>query len=124
MSKTLNFDKFMSEKVKEYITVTIFGKEYQVLSAIPATVPVMMARAETVMDGEAQVKLVMQAADTMLGADTVDELCKLGMSAKELSALVQKLFLSINGAEDEDEESQELSDDSGKVPVAGKKPKK
>ena len=50
MSKILDFDKFISEKKKETITVTVLGKDYPVSMEIPAIVPVMMARAEASLD--------------------------------------------------------------------------
>ena len=79
MGKILNFDKFISEKKQETITVTIMGEEYSVPMEIPAIVPVMMARAES-MDGQQQTRMVMLAADAMLGAENVDKLCNKGFS--------------------------------------------
>lgn len=124
MNKILNFDQFIAEKKKETITVTIFGKEYIVPCEIPANVPVMMARAETEMSGQEQLKLVMQAADNMFGREAVNELCAKGISTKDLADLVQKLFVKISGTEP-DEESQEIDELSNKVAKAGaKNPKK
>ena len=123
MGKVLNFDKFMEEKNGETITVTVFGNEYNVQSRIPASVPVMMARAENEMDGALATKLVMKAADAMFGREAITEFCDKGMSAKELSDLVQRLFNMING-KDEDDDSEELSDDDGKKVVRSKGAKK
>jgi hypothetical protein len=117
MGKVLNFDKFIQEKNNEKIKVTVYGKEYEVPSRIPASVPIMMARAENAEDGQLATKLVMRAADAMFGPEVIDDFCNNGMSAMELSNLVKRLFDIINGKEDEDEEGEELSDDSGKKAV-------
>ena len=85
MSKVLNFDKFMSEKKKETITVTVFGKDYKVPGEIPAIVPVMMARSEEAMNDDASVQLVMKAADILFGKEAVNEICAKGMSAADLA---------------------------------------
>ena len=123
MGKVLNFDKFIEEKNNETIEVTVYGKKYTVLSRIPASVPVMMARAENEMDGQLATKLVMKAADAMFGTEAVNEFCDNGMSANELSNLVQRLFSMING-KDDDDESEELSDDDGKKPTRNRNAKK
>ena len=115
MGKILNFDKFISEKKQETITVTIMGEEYSVPMEIPAIVPVMMARAES-MDGQQQTRMVMLAADAMLGAENVDKLCNKGFSAANLAALVQQLFKEINeGSSDEDEDSEEVTDEDSRI---------
>ncbi len=126
MSKTLNFDKFISEKEREKIEVTIFGKVYEVECFVPAIVPVMMARAESSNDPQASVKMVMIAADAMLGQKTVNELCAKGMSANDLAELVKRLFGIMNGTDgNEDDEYEEVSDDdSRKVNGKSKNTKK
>lgn len=123
MKKMLNFDKFLSETQKETFKVQIFGEEYEVKNSIPASIPVMMARleADTEIDDTVFSKYIMNAADTMLGKEVVDKLCQKGMSSAELVLLVQQLFKTINGTEDD--ETQELDDESGKV-VAEKSGKK
>ena len=122
MGKVLNFDKFIQEKNSETIKVTVYGKEYEVLSRIPASVPIMMARAENEEDGALATKLVMKAADAMFGKEAIDEFCDKGMSASELSTMVKQLFDMINGKEtDADDESEELSDESGKKRVDNEK---
>ena len=123
MGKVLNFDKFMEEKNGEVIKVPIYGKEYEVQCRIPASVPVMMARAENEMDGQLATKLVMKAADAMFGPKAVDEFCDNGMSANEISDLVQRLFNMINGRDDDDE-SEELSDEDSKKPTRNRNAKK
>ena len=125
MGKILNFDKFISEKKQETITVTIMGEEYSVPMEIPAIVPVMMARAES-MDGQQQTRMVMLAADAMLGAENVDKLCNKVFSAANLAALVQQLFKEINeGSSDEDEDSEEVTDEDSRIQTGeGKRAKK
>lgn len=125
MGKILNFDLFMSEKKKESITVTVYGKDYEVPMEIPAIVPVMMARAEAAMDATQSVKMVMGAADVLLGENVVDELCRKGMSSNDLAELVQRLFNMIRGVDGEDDEVEEIDDESSKKQTGtGKKSKK
>lgn len=125
MGKVLNFDQFMSEKNKETIDVQVYGKTYKVPMEIPAIVPVMMARAESALDPQQSTKMVMRAADAMLGSEAVDELCCKGMSASDLSSLVQQLFKKINGADEDEDEAEEVSDeDSRKQTGEGKRAKK
>ena len=121
MAKVINFDQFMSEKNNEKLDVVIFGKTYHVPMAIPAIVPIMMARAEESMSPNESTRMVMLAADAMLGKENVDEICAKGMTAKDLATLIQQLFSAINGTEEDEE--QELDDESGKKQT-GKKSKK
>lgn len=118
MGKTLNFDLFMQEKNAEVLDVIIYGKTYHVPMAIPAIVPIMMARAEELSDNDST-RMIMRAADAMLGRDNVDEICAKGMTAKDLAGLIQRLFTMINGSGDDDE--QELDDESGKRQVSSRK---
>lgn len=122
MSKVLNFDKFIQEKNKETIDVTVFGKVYTVKAEVPAIVPVMMARAESESDQQAATKAIIRAADSMFGTKAIDEMCANGISSTALSELVQKLFLMINGADATDDESEELDDSDSRVaaPNTGK----
>lgn len=125
MGKTLNFDLFMQEKKKEAIDVTVFGKVYQVPCAIPAIVPVMMARAEDSIDGSESTMMVMRSADAMFGKAAVNEMCSNGMSSENLANLVTMVFQKINGNDDGDDEVEELTDeDSRKVVNENKNPKK
>ena len=126
MSKVLNFDKFISEKKKETITVTVHGKDYAVPMEIPAIVPVMMARAEASLDPQQSTKMIMRAADAMFGSENVDEMCSKGLSASNLANLVQQLFKEINeGSDDEDEDIEEVTDEDSRVQTGeGKRAKK
>lgn len=123
MSKLLNFDRFMAEKNRETIDILIYGETVTIRSAIPAVVPVTMARAEESGDNAERVRMVMRAADAMFGKENVDRWCARGISAEELGALVTKAFALVNGGEDEEEDdSVELDDESGKT--APRKPEK
>jgi len=123
--KVLKFDQFMKEKNREKIQVEVLGCTYYVTSQIPALVPVMMARAENADDQQLATKMVMRAADAMFGAEAVDEMCNNGIAASELAELVQQLFKMINGTEDDDDDSQELTDeDSRKTIDSGSNAKK
>lgn len=126
MSKVLNFDKFIQEKNRETIDVTVLGKTYKVAAEIPAIVPVMMARSEATDDKQLATRMVMRAADAMFGKDAVNEMCDNGLSAANLADLVQRLFEQINTANtDDDDESEELSDDDNyKAARGGKNSKK
>ena len=117
--------QFMKEKNREKIQVEVLGCTYYVTSQIPALVPVMMARAENADDQQLATKMVMRAADAMFGAEAVDEMCNNGIAASELAELVQQLFKMINGTEDDDDDSQELTDeDSRKTVDSGSNAKK
>lgn len=125
MGKVLNFDQFLSEKQKETIAVTVYGKEYLVPMTIPASVPIMMARAEESLDGKQSTRMIMKAADVMFGTAAIDEMCDKGMSASDLATLVQQIFKQINGGGDDDDEQEEVSDeDSRKQTGEGKNAKK
>lgn len=125
MNKVLNFDKFISEKKKETIAVTVMGKEYTVSQEIPAIVPVMMGRAEGEDNTQLATKMVMKAADAMFGEKNVNQMCADGLGAKDLAALVQRLFQMIQGTDTEDDDTEELSDDDSRVQTGeGKKAKK
>lgn len=116
MGKVLNFDKFISEKKKETLKVTVFGKEYDVPMEIPAIVPVMMARAESSLDTQQSATMIMRAADTMFGAENVTEMCCKGLSSTDLASLVQMIFKEVNeGATDDDDEVEEISDEDSRV---------
>lgn len=115
MGKLLNFDQFISEKEKHVLDVQVFGKTYKVPMVIPAVVPVMMARAEAGMDPAKSTKMIMRAADAMFGAANVDQMCRDGLGAKDLTTLIEKVFAEINSDDDEDDEAQELDDESGHV---------
>jgi len=125
VGKVLNFDQFLSEKNKETISVTVFGENYEVPAQIPAIVPVMMARAESTSDPQMATRMTMKAADAMFGEEAVNEMCDNGMSAPDLANLVQQLFKMINGTDDEDDDTEEVSDeDSRKQTGVGKRAKK
>lgn len=120
--KVLDFDLFMREKNRETITVKIYGEDYEIPMQTPAIVPVTMARAEMSPDPAQSTMMIMKAADAMLGAETVDKLCRHGMSAYDLSQLVQKLFHEFNM--EEENEAQDMSDKDSRVVVGGKREKK
>lgn len=126
MGKVLNFDKFMAEKKEEFIDVTVYGKTYKVLAQIPALVPVLMARAEVALNQLESTKMLMRAGDALLGRAGIDELCAKGIGATDLATLINQLFLKINGAEDEDEESdsEEITDEASRKASGAKKPAK
>lgn len=111
MSKTLNFDKFLSEKKQETLDVTVLGRVYRVPMMIPAIVPVMMARAEENMDETQATAMIFRAADALFGKEAVDKMCADGLSGKDMADLVQAAFSIINGTNTEDDDAQELTDE-------------
>lgn len=125
MSKTLNFDKFLSEKTNETLDVTVYGSTYKIPMKIPAIVPVMMARAEESLDESESSRMIFRAADALFGKSAVDKMCENGISGAELVDLVQRTFAVINGKEMVDEEAQELTDEDSHVAARrGKSAKK
>ena len=127
-NNVLNFDKFMSEKTHEYITVTAFGKEYKVKKEIPAIVPIMLARAAEDKGKSARQEIglaMLRAGDVMFGKDAINEMCAAGASSSDLSELFRMVFGMVSGqtidGDDADEET--LDDASGHV-VVGEDPGK
>ena len=73
---TLDFDRFLSEKKQEYLTVRAFGAEYRVKREIPALLPLTLARAEEAERPAALEMALLRAADVLLGRENVDALCE------------------------------------------------
>ena len=111
MGQTLDFDRFLAEREKQYITVCVYGKEYRVKREIPAIVPIMLARAGE--DGGAELagRALLQASEMMIGREAVDAFCRQGMSADELGALIERTFALITGGETES--AAEVLEDDG-----------
>lgn len=121
-NKVLNFDQFISEHSKAKVEVTVFGKVYKVPCEIPAIVPVMMARAEQGSDVAMSSQMIIKAADSLFGADVVNEFCDKGMTAPMLAELVRRMFDVINGKTDEaEDEAEELSDEDSRVASSSRK---
>lgn len=120
----IDFDKFISEKEHQYITVKVLGTEYKVAREFPAIVPVLMARQEGNINPAEQTKLIMRAAEILFGADALDEMCEKGLRAQDLVDLVKRLFAAIGGNDPEDDDSEELDDESAKHSVGGNSSKK
>lgn len=121
-SKTLNFDRFLSEKKNEYITVTVMGKEYKVRNEVPAIVPIMIARAGEDENASTVGLAMMRAGDVMFGKEAIDEMCNNGISTTELGMLIRQVFGMVSG-QDIDGDDTETLDDSSRY-VEKKKPKK
>ena len=122
--RVLNFDLFMQEKKHETMTITIFGKDYEVSLECPAIVPVMMARAEVEKDPKESTRMTMLAADAMIGKENVDELCSKGLSARDLADLIQRIFAEMNKSNAEDEEQELTDEDSRSSAPSNKREKK
>lgn len=118
MGKVLNFDLFMQETEKREMDVTIFGDTYTIPMEIPAIVPIMMARAEESMNPSESTRMIMRAADAMFGVEAVNQMCRKGMTAKNMARLVERLFSEING---DDDEEQELTDEDSRVQTSSAK---
>ena len=114
---TLDFDRFLSEKRQEYLTVRAFGAEYRVKREIPALLPLTLARAEEAERPAALEMALLRAADVLLGCENVDALCEKGIGATELTALVEKILAEVCGVEGA--ETAVLEDDGR--PPEGKK---
>lgn len=121
--KTIDFDKFMSERNAETFDVVVFGKTYKCKKEIPAIVPLKMARAEQA-DPAESIKLVFSAAASLFGSEGVENMCADGITFNEMSQLVKKAFDLINGVDDDDEELQEVTDEDSHVVRKGVKSSK
>ena len=119
MGKYLDFDAFLLENEQEPILVKIYGTTYPVRPEIPAIVPILMARAEDEEDESAGTRLVLRAADALLGRQAMDEIAGRGMSVEELAELIRRLFALIQG--EDAEAAEEIADDAGRHRRAGKK---
>lgn len=128
MGKTINFDLFMAEVQKETICVTIHGRTYEVPAKVPAIVPLTMARVEKLADQKsrnaAYTRAIFMAADALFGEKQMDEICAMGLSAEQLSLLVQQTFNAINGVEEDDGEAAELTDEDSRSSLPGDSAKK
>ena len=113
--RTLNFDKFMREKNNDTIVVNVMGIEIEVKSEIPAIVPIALARAEEG-GGQGAAISLFKAADIMFGKEVMDDLCARGMTASELSTLLQKLFAMINGTDETDDNDDDPGILDGETP--------
>ncbi len=120
-NKVLNFDLFMQEKEKKSLDVVVFGDKYTVPMEIPAIVPVMMARAEEGANENEGTKAVMLAADALFGKENVTKMCRKGISASDLATLVQQVFAQINGTDQDEDDTEELSDEESRVVRIGNK---
>ena len=108
-SRVLDFDNFLMEKKEEPIEIRVYGKTYHVKPAVPAIVPVMMARANESPDENDTVSsvLVLKAGDAM--------------TTEELGTLIRQTFDLING-KGIDDDTETLSDEDGmKVETKAKK---
>ena len=124
--RTLKFDQFLRESQREKLRIDIYGHHYEIESRIPAIVPLKMARAEKLAETDRNAeytRLIFEAADAMFGKENMEEICSFGLSAEDLSLLIQKCFEMINGAAAE-EESEELSDEDGRSSLPGRSQKK
>lgn len=121
MSRTLNFDNFMTEKNEEPIKVTVYGKEYPVKPEIPAVVMVTLARTNesSISDFEAT-KMLLNAGDVLFGHEAINEFCAKGMRADQLIALIKAVFEAINGKDVDGDDVETISDEDGMVSANNK----
>ena len=120
----LDFDLFLREKEKKTIPVRILGEIYEIEAAIPALVPLKMARAERLRGGERNAestRLVFEAADALFGEKQLDRFAD-RLTAEDLVQLMQLCFERINGKEQT--EGEELSDEQSRTSLPGRKGKK
>jgi len=111
--KILNFDRYLSESRRDTIAVTVLDREYVIPCAIPAIVPVMMARSEATSDAVMKTNMIFKAGDALFGESNINQMCKDGISADDLAHLVNMIFKTIQGEDPEEDLSQELDDESG-----------
>lgn len=109
----LDFDRFLAEKQKEYLSVRVDGRVYRVQRAIPALLPVLLARADAEQDRAGTGRVLMQLGDAMFGRKAIDGFCRAGMTAEELNRLIEQTLTAILDAEAGNAET--LEDD----PAAG-----
>lgn len=121
MSRTLNFDNFMTEKNDEPIVVTVFGKDYPVKPEIPAVVMVTLARTnETSISDFDATKMMFNAGDVLFGHEAINEFCAKGMRSDQLLTLIKMVFEKINGKDVDGDDAETISDEDGMVSAAPK----
>ncbi len=121
MSRTLNFDNFMTEKKDEPIMVTVYGKDYPVKPQIPAIVIVALARTNDSSISEFEVtKMLLNAGDVLFGHDAINEFCTKGMLVDELVTLIKMVFELINGKDVDGDDVETISDEDGMVSASNK----
>ena len=104
---TLDLDRFLDEKRKAYVTVSVFGKPYRVKREVPALLPILLARAEE--DGQP----AEMGKALLFGVENVDCFCRQGMTAEELTALVEQTLTLICGQK-AGEDTETLEDDGSR----------
>ena len=109
----LDFDRFLSEKREACVTVTVFGKPYRVKREIPALLPLLLARAEADGQPAEMGKALLRTGDLLFGAENVDGFCRQGMTAEELTALVEQTLTLICG-QNPGEDTETLEDDGSR----------
>ena len=120
----LDFDLFLREKEKKTIPVRIMGEIYEIEAAIPALVPLKMARAERLRGQDRNTeytRLVFEAADALFGEAQLDRFAG-RLTAEDLVQLMQLCFERINGKEQA--EGEELSDEQSRTSLPGRTGKK
>ena len=110
----LDFDRFLSEKRREYVQVTVLGKSYRVCREIPALVPLLLARAGEDGDRAQLGRALLRTGDVLFGREIMDDFARQGLSANDLTALVERTINLICGAE----QDGETLDDAGR-PLEG-----
>lgn len=119
--RTLNFDNFMTEKKKEPITVTVFGKDYEVQPRIPAIVMVTLARASDSRVSEMDAaRMLLQAGDVLFGKEAIDEFCQQGITNDQLVDLIRRVFEMINGKDIDGDDVDDISDEGGMVATSNR----
>ncbi|MBQ9301291.1 MAG: hypothetical protein IJ214_12370 [Clostridia bacterium] len=119
----LDFDRFLSEKKKAYVTVSVFGKPYRVRREIPALLPILLARAEAEGQAAEMGKALLKTGDMLFGAENVDGFCRQGMTAEELTELVEQTLALICGKKPEND-TETLEDDGSREADGGEAAKK
>ena len=115
-NKLLNFDRFMSERKKETITVRVFGEDHQVRASLPATIPIAIARASEMGDNQAMTLALLDALNYWFTEQELRDFAAKGMSFQEVSALAMQLFRMISGKNvDGDDAGKTYDDEDGKT---------
>ena len=124
MQEYLDFDLFLREREGKKIEVKVLGKSYYIKPELPAIVPVRLARAQAGMDEEETIRMSLQAADAIFGQEAIDEMCRNGLSAGELTELIHQVVKLIRGETSDAGDGEVLTDDAGHVAMRKKPGKK
>jgi len=114
MATYKNFDNFFKEAnpTKKNLKITLFDKEYEFKGTLPATM--VLAQYRALKGGNSEITEAEQVgmAVKMVGEETLEEWCDLGLQTDQLTEIISWMMKEITGHKPS--ESGEKDSESGK----------